>query len=197
MQNEKDLRTKEVEENTKRARIQAKVELDSAEKEHEQILTRMQNEKEISQLNAEKELELAEKNKQVQIKAIETTEEMFSNYLQFISESKRAEIEFLIHQSENRKAKFLASIEEAGKRKQYLLDLSKDVKGQEKINYLNEAHDIEENIRDMQNADKEADMDLAAKLTMLSDSQKRELEQGQEKLMNVKTLFLSYKGDDQ
>jgi len=131
------------------------------------------------------------------MKAIEATQEMFSSYLQFISESKRAEIEFLVHQSESRKAKFLASIEEAGKRKQYLLDLSKDVKGQEKVNYLNEAHDIEESIKEMQNADKEADMDLAAKLTMLSDSQKRELAQGQEKLMNVKTLFLNYEGDVQ
>ena len=128
---------------------------------------------------------------------MEITKEIVSNYFQFISESKKAEIEFLVHQSESRKAKFLASIEEAGKRKQHLLDLSKDVKGQEKINYLNEAHDIEENIKEMQNADKEADMDLAAKLTMLSDSQKRELAQGQEKLMNVKTLFLNYEGDVQ
>ena len=126
---------------------------------------------------------------------METTQEMFANYLQVISESKKAEIEFLIHQSEIRKVKFLASVEEAGKRKQYLLDLSKDVKGQEKINYLNEAHDIEESIKEMQNADKEADMDLAAKLTIISDFQKRQLEQGQEKLMNVKTLFLHYDGD--
>ena len=192
----------------KAAEIERQTQLDLAEKENQKFAIRAQAEKEIRtkeseeqtrhiEIGAEKEIELAEKNKQVQMKAIEATQEMFSSYLQFISESKRAEIEFLVHQSESRKAKFLTSIEEAGKRKQYLLDLSKDVKGQEKVNYLNEAHDIEESIKEMQNADKEVDMDLAAKLTMLSDSQKRELAQGQEKLMNVKTLFLNYEGDVQ
>lgn len=200
-QAEKDVRIKQEEERTRQVQIDAEKELELAQKQKEQAVALAQSEKEVKQeeertrqtkINADKEIELAEKNKQIQIQAIETTKEMFTNYLQFVSEKHRAEINFLIHQSENLKAKFLASIEEARKRKEYLLELSKDVKGQEKINYLNAAHDIEDNIKEMQNADKQADMDLAAKLTLLNDSQKREVEEGQAKLTNVNTLFLNY-----
>ncbi len=151
----------------------------------------------INEGNTNRDIEIAEKERQIKEEAIKTTKEMFTSYLQFVSENHRREIEALLTFNENRKEKFLFSLESARTEKKHLIELSRDAKGQDKQNYLDESREIEETIQKLQTEDKEADEALAGKLAMLHDKQEKEMQNNPIKLTNIDTLLLSYTGDEQ
>lgn len=181
------------------AKYNAQVAINAKDREEQTERTRIEEEENTKriEINANRDIEIANKEMQVKYEAISTMKDMFTSYLNVVSESHKAEIEALIAFNETRKVKYLASLEKAQARHEKLLDLSKEAKGQEKLNYLNESRELEKTIRDLQTADKEADEDLTGTLAMLRDKQKHDIEQGQTKLTNMDSLFIDYKGDEQ
>lgn len=181
------------------AKYNAQVAMNAKDREEQTECTRIEEEENTKriEINANRDIEIANKEMQIKYEALSTTKDMFTSYLNVVSESHKAEIEALIALNETRKVKYLASLEKAQARHEKLLDLSKEAKGQEKLNYLNESRELEKTIRDLQTADKEADEDLTGTLAMLRDKQKHDIEQGQTKLTNMDSLFIDYKGDEQ
>lgn len=181
------------------AKYNAKVAMNAKDREEQTECTKITEEENTKrvEINANRDIEIANKEMQIKYEALSTMKDMFTSYLNVVSESHKAEIEALIAFNETRKVKYLASLEKAQARHEKLLDLSKEAKGQEKLNYLNESRELEKTIRDLQTADKEADEDLTGTLAMLRDKQKHDIEQGQTKLTNMDSLFIDYKGDEQ
>lgn len=181
------------------AKYNAQVAINAKDREEQTECTRIEEEENTKriEINANRDIEIANKKMQIKYEALSTMKDMFTSYLNVVSESHKAEIEALIALNETRKVKYLASLEKAQARHEKLLDLSKEAKGQEKLNYLNESRELEKTIRDLQTADKEADEDLTGTLAMLRDKQKHDMEQGQTKLTNMDSLFIDYKGDEQ
>lgn len=181
------------------AEYNAQVAINAKNREEQTERTRIEEEENTKrvEINANRDIEIANKEMQIKYEALSTMKDMFTSYLNVVSESHKAEIEALIAFNETRKVKYLASLEKAQARHEKLLDLSKEAKGQEKLNYLNESRELEKTIRDLQTADKEADEDLTGTLAMLRDKQKHDIEQGQTKLTNMDSLFIDYKGDEQ
>lgn len=181
------------------AKYNAKVAMNAKDREEQTECTKITEEENTKrvEINANRDIEIANKEMQIKYEALSTMKDMFTSYLNVVSESHKAEIEALIAFNETRKVKYLASLEKAQARHEKLLDLSKEAKGQEKLNYLNESRELEKTIRDLQTADKEADEDLTGTLAMLRDKQKHDMEQGQTKLTNMDSLFIDYKGDEQ
>lgn len=181
------------------AKYNAQVAMNAKDREEQTERTRIEEEENTKriEINANRDIEIANKKMQIKYEALSTMKDMFTSYLNVVSESHKAEIEALIALNETRKVKYLASLEKAQARHEKLLDLSKEAKGQEKLNYLNESRELEKTIRDLQTADKEADEDLTGTLAMLRDKQKHDIEQGQTKLTNMDSLFIDYKGDEQ
>lgn len=181
------------------AEYNAQVAINAKNREEQTERTRIEEEENTKriEINANRDIEIANKEMQIKYEALSTMKDMFTSYLNVVSESHKAEIEALIAFNETRKVKYLASLEKAQARHEKLLDLSKEAKGQEKLNYLNESRELEKTIRDLQTADKEADEDLTGTLAMLRDKQKHDMEQGQTKLTNMDSLFIDYKGDEQ
>lgn len=181
------------------AEYNAKVAMNAKDREEQTECTKITEEENTKrvEINANRDIEIANKEMQIKYEALSTMKDMFTSYLNVVSESHKAEIEALIAFNETRKVKYLASLEKAQARHEKLLDLSKEAKGQEKLNYLNESRELEKTIRDLQTADKEADEDLTGTLAMLRDKQKHDMEQGQTKLTNMDSLFIDYKGDEQ
>ncbi|WP_022932219.1 hypothetical protein [Treponema bryantii] len=149
------------------------------------------------EINAKRDVEIAEKERQFKVEALTTMKDMFNSYLSVVTETHASEIQALISFNETRKVKFLTSLESARSEKKHLLELSKEAKGQEKLNYLNESRELEKTIRDLQQEDKEADSELMGTLAMLRDKQDKELKDKQSKLTNMDTLFLDFKGEAQ
>ena len=181
------------------AKYNAQVAMNAKDREEQTECTRIEEEENTKriEINANRDIEIANKEMQMKYEALSTMKDMFTSYLNVVSESHKTEIETLITFNETRKVKYLASLEKAQARHEKLLDLSKEAKGQEKLNYLNESRELEKTIRDLQTADKEADEDLTGTLAMLRDKQKHDIEQGQTKLTNMDSLFIDYKGDEQ
>lgn len=181
------------------AKYNAQVAINAKDREEQTECTKIEEEENTKrvEINANRDIEIANKKMQIKYEALSTMKDMFTSYLNVVSESHKAEIEALIAFNETRKVKYLASLEKAQARHEKLLDLSKEAKGQEKLNYLNESRELEKTIRDLQTADKEADEDLTGTLAMLRDKQKHDIEQGQTKLTNMDSLFIDYKGDEQ
>lgn len=181
------------------AKYNAQVAMNAKDREEQTECTKIEEEENTKriEINANRDIEIANKKMQIKYEALSTMKDMFTSYLNVVSESHKAEIEALIALNETRKVKYLASLEKAQARHEKLLDLSKEAKGQEKLNYLNESRELEKTIRDLQTADKEADEDLTGTLAMLRDKQKHDIEQGQTKLTNMDSLFIDYKGDEQ
>lgn len=181
------------------AKYNAKVAMNAKDREEQTECTKITEEENTKrvEINANRDIEITNKEMQIKYEALSTMKDMFTSYLNVVSESHKAEIEALIAFNETRKVKYLASLEKAQARHEKLLDLSKEAKGQEKLNYLNESRELEKTIRDLQTADKEADEDLTGTLAMLRDKQKHDMEQGQTKLTNMDSLFIDYKGDEQ
>ena len=139
-----------------------------------------------------------EKEREFRMKGIEATEKMFCEYLNVFSEMHRVDVEALIKINENRKEKFFAELDSARNRQARLDELSKEAKGQEKLNYLNESREIEEKIQKFETEDFEADKDFAAKLKLISEESKKEISQQKAKPIDAQTLFLdSSEGEEE
>ena len=151
-----------------------------------------------NQIAMEKEVAIAEKEREFRMKGIEATEKMFCEYLNVFSEMHRVDVEALIKINENRKEKFFAELDSARNRQARLDELSKEAKGQEKLNYLNESREIEEKIQKFETEDFEADKDFAAKLKLISEESKKEISQQKAKPIDAQTLFLdSSEGEEE
>ena len=187
---------KEQEEQTERTRLEEEAENVRLQLKEQSNQLQIQEQTEQIRVSEEGKTKRAEIEKEARVAAINATKEMLSNYLQVVSESHKTDVQALIQGNESRKAKFLAALESARIEKKELILASKEAKGQEKLDYLNQMDEIENTIRDLQSNDKEADMDFSAKLALIRDTQKEELAQNQTKLINTQSLFLDYTGDE-
>lgn len=179
-------------------RAQAQAEAVKAKADSDARKTVAQEQSASVQAQANRDIELAEKEKQVRVREIEFKEAamkevagMFTKQLQYMSEAYQKELEYLRDVTVERRVKFMAALESARKEKNQLLLLSKDAKGQEKLDYLNKMDELEQTIRDLQANDAEADKDAQAQIARISFAQKREIENNPSKLIATNNLFLS------
>lgn len=144
-----------------------------------------------------------EANRQISIKELEYKEtavkemtNMFNSYMKYVSEAYKAEIDFLIKENLDRKEKFLATLQSTREEKAHILELSKEAKGQEKLDYLNKSDELEETIRMLLDKDSKDEENMKAQLQIISYKQDRDRAEGQ-KMIPTNTLLLDVQGDMQ
>lgn len=137
-----------------------------------------------------------EANRQIEVAARKSVADVFNSYMQYVSEAYKAEIDFLIKENLDRKEKFLATLQSAREEKAHILELSKEAKGQEKLDYLNKSDELEETIRMLLDKDSKDEDNMKAELQIISYKQDRERAEGQ-KMIPTNTLLLDVQGDMQ
>lgn len=147
---------------------------------------------------AHRDIEIQESEKQIKIKEAEVRENiwkeisgMFSEYLNYSESIFGKKIELLKDREESRRIKYLKALESARIEKDKLIEISKEVVGQEKINYLDKLDDIERSIRELQENDAREEELFRAELEVI-DYQMRQGQEEQFKriIPNKMTLLL-------
>lgn len=202
----------------KLARIKADADVKIAAGENERKIRTAEIEKEIQETEQREEtnrkkIEETEETQRISIRETEETKRveseleykktavkemtnMFNSYMQSISEAHKADIDFLIKENLDRKEKFLAALQSAREEKAHILELSKEAKGQEKLEYLNKSDELEETIRMLLDKDSKDEENMKAQIQIISYKQDRERAEGQ-KMIPTNTLLLDVLGDMQ
>lgn len=204
-ENERKIRTAEIEKEIQETEQREETNRKEIEETEETKRTFLRETEETKRFESDQVTRRAgiEANRQVSIKELEYKEtavkemtNMFNSYMQYVSETHKAEIDFLIKSNLDRKEKFLAALQSAREEKAHILELSKEAKGQEKLDYLNKSDELEETIRMLLDKDSKDEDNMKAELQIISYKQDRERAEGQ-KMIPTNTLLLDVQGDMQ
>lgn len=181
---------------TKRHEISAANQLD---------LANIQKEVEINKsLEETKRVKLVEETKIHEInfreKACQEISKMFIAYMDHASENYRFELQKLYDDNIHRREINLQKIQDARVEKEKVMQLSRELSGQEKLDMLTRCDELENTINFINEADMHAEEDLKAKLASIAYKQKLDMEQNraafnenQNKLFGINQLFLEDK----
>ncbi len=192
----------EQEEATKRAEAEAKKETTIQQELQETRrveLSETEKRKRIEQIEITKRTE-TESKKAIAIRDIEFREtayketlNFFSGYIQYITETYKEEFLALVNDNVDRRKVYLEEIDKARQQQERVLELSRDVSGQERLDYLNRARELETTIKSAQDNNKAAEEDFKAKLAIIKYKQNHDLDKNKIEMLDTKTLFLDHK----
>lgn len=174
---------------------------------NQQDLANIQKEVEINEslaLEETKRIKLVEETKIHEInfreKACQEISKMFIAYMDHASENYRFELQKLYDDNIHRREINLQKIQDARVEKEKVMQLSRELSGQEKLDMLTRCDELENTINFINEADMRAEEDLKAKLASIAYKQKLDMEQNraafnenQNKLFGINQLFLEDK----
>lgn len=142
------------------------------------------------EINAKRDIALGEQEAEYKKIACQEVSKMFSTYVTCFTEAYKAELEFLRDNNIERRTKYLETLKSTREEQAKALELSKETKGQEKLNYLNRVDELENTIRELIAKDSKDEEILKANLAAISYKQQTELENHDLNKLNINTLFL-------
>lgn len=145
------------------------------------------------EINAKRDIALGEQEAEYKKIACQEVSKMFSTYVTCFTEAYKAELEFLRDNNIERRTKYLETLKSTREEQAKALELSRETKGQEKLNYLNRVDELENTIRELIAKDSKDEEILKANLAAISYKQQTELENHDLNKININTLFLEAK----
>ena len=167
----------------RKAQIEKGRDIEVAEINAEKARVHEEHDTKRAEINAETERIVSENAKQVQIRELEAKEKvaaevskMFDSYLNFLSDNTRQKIELLEKNEEVRKAKYIATLESTREEQSHILELSKEAKGQDKLEYLDKLDELESTINSLIKKDEEDSKMFKEELEFIDYKAQKELQ---------------------